>query len=394
MDRENQPQPLVTPDWQVKKPLAETGSVVGNMPTQTVPAENAQTPQPAQQFSQKALRTYESDVADVLARKKISTTHIVLEENRKSSGEDRIGNTVGEQNEGQGETMSPEDRKRRIKNLLLSLGSLIFIGGGVIGAYYLYSLSPISQIGGPHQVQQIAPISVVPADSRAVIAIDGMSPSTIIKAVRDEIAKPQTQNTIKEIVLIQTKNGEKFRVNSLDAIRTMDIGIPDILNRSLGHDWMLGVYTDTEGKKDVFIISSVDYFQNAFSGMLQWENVMADDLKQYLYENIPRDISVAGSLTVPDTSLSSSSTLNTTTTTSRGTTTNSTQILTQPSPYTIVRGTFTDRIIQNKDVREFIANNNILFLYSFIDNTKLLITGSESTLREVLKRLEQNDFVR
>jgi hypothetical protein len=67
---------------------------------------------------------------------------------------------------------------------------------------------------------------------------------------------------------------------------------------------------------------------------------------------------------------------------------------TNPS-YIILRGSFIDRIIKNKDVREFTAGNgDVIFLYSFIDSTKLVVTGSESALSEILNRLEQQAFVR
>jgi len=82
----------------------------------------------------------------------------------------------------------------------------------------------------------------------------------------------------------------------------MDTGTPDIVLRALSDDWMLGVYADPNGTKTVFVVATVDYFQNAFAGMLQWESVMADDLKQYLYQNTPADIAA----TTPETFASSS----------------------------------------------------------------------------------------
>jgi hypothetical protein len=61
----------------------------------------------------------------------------------------------------------------------------------------------------------------------------------------------------------------------------------------------------------------------------------------------------------------------------------------------VIRGNFIDRIVQNKDVREFVTSDGkIIFLYSFIDNTKLVVTGSEATLSEILRRLEQQTYVR
>jgi hypothetical protein len=60
-----------------------------------------------------------------------------------------------------------------------------------------------------------------------------------------------------------------------------------------------------------------------------------------------------------------------------------------------LRGQFQDRIIKNKDVREFVtANGTLLFLYSFIDTTHLVVSGSESALGEIVGRLEKQAFVR
>ena len=131
---------------------------------------------------------------------------------------------------------------------------------------------------------------------------------------------------------------------------------------------MLGVYADGNGTKTAFVIATVDYFQNAFAGILQWESTMADDLKQYLYANTPADIALGTS------TASTSASMN------------------RP---VILRGSFIDRIVGNKDVREFVTSDgNVLFLYSFMNNTELAITGSEAALSAILNRLEQQAFVR
>jgi hypothetical protein len=63
--------------------------------------------------------------------------------------------------------------------------------------------------------------------------------------------------------------------------------------------------------------------------------------------------------------------------------------------YLTIRGKFEDRIIKNKDVRAFRTDEGtILFLYSFIDNTHLVVTDKESTLAEILTRLEKQSFIR
>ncbi|HTK32965.1 MAG TPA: hypothetical protein VL335_00250 [Candidatus Paceibacterota bacterium] len=327
---------------------------------------------------QKALRTYESDVADVLAHKKISTATIALAEQKKSTGQNYLGESA--------ESVENKANKSQIlEKLLFALAGIVLIGGGIGGAYYFYSLSPLAGSQAPAP-QITAPASIVPADTHATLAVDGMNPVSIISAVRKEIAKQQENDTVKEIILVQSKNGQRFRVSGPDIASMMDISAPDILLRALSNNWMLGVYADKNGAKDIFVVASIDYFQNAFAGMLQWENVMADDLKQYFYSSAPADISTVNDST-QNTALASTSEVN-------GASSTPTDSYRGDSRYTVIRGTFTDRIIRNKDVREFVTANGTLFLYSFIDNNKLVITGSESTLSAILERLEQKAFVR
>jgi hypothetical protein len=170
---------------------------------------------------------------------------------------------------------------------------------------------------------------------------------------------------------------------------------------------MLGIYTDASGNKDVFVVLTTDFFQNTFAGMLQWERVMADDLKYYLYTtpvagvsnepasatsidplaNINNVLPPTGSTTV------ATSTIVATSTRTQTTIATSTEYA-MPSNNTR-RGSFEDRIIKNKDVRVFrTQDGSVAFVYSFVDSTHLVITGTESTLSELITRLEKRVFVR
>ncbi len=375
------PKPVIKP---VVKPVP-TPPVIKTISTATAP--NA--PSHVGEEGLRPLRTYEGDVAEVLAHKRTSTASIAIAESQKNTGEDKIGESDEHSHVG--------------KKIAITVISLILIATGLVGAYYLYSISPLAPTPRSTPQPQVAP-SIVTSDSQVAIPIDNMRPNDIIAAVRKEIAKQQTANTIKEIILVETKNSQHFRVAGQDMANIMDTGAPDILARSLSDSWMLGEYADANGVKTVFVIASIDYFQNAFAGMLQWESTMADDLKQYLYASSPADIAL-GSLVEPTllaTAASGTSALATTSTSTTSTTiasSTATSTSVPPAitnqPYVVLRGSFIDRIIGNKDVREFVTSDGkALFLYSFIDNTHLVITGSEATLSAILNRLEQQAFVR
>jgi hypothetical protein len=285
----------------------------------------------------KRLRTYESDVAHVLAQQRASLTTMALAEQRAKSQSETISN-------------APSEPRHSSKKLLLSLLSLILFGVGVAGGYYLYLKSPLAP--SEAVIEEVPPApSLIASDLRANMEIDGLSPLALRSRIEAEIAKEQKPQTIKEIILTKTRTNQKLKVSGQEIIRDMDIDAPDILVRSLGQPWMLGVYADQSGNKDVFVVVTTEFFQNSFAGMLQWERVMADDLKQYLH---------------PST-----------------------------EPYFTIRGSFVDRIIKNKDVREFETEaGQTLFLYSFIDNSKLVITTKQTTLAEIIARLEKAVFIR
>ncbi len=304
--------------------------------------KNPETPQ--NEVPQKALRTYESDVADVLAHKNISTTKIAIAEKVRQTGKESIGSSKifrDESVDGSNSSL--------LKKISTALASLLIIILGIGGAYYLYTLSPLA---GQPASQPTTPIvtSIVPSDSKINLnmVLSTITASNILGAIQSEFAKPQSASTIKEIILTQTLNNQKFRVNITDMLSKMGINPPDMLVRSLSNDWMLGVDADSQGNKNIFVDVTVNYFQNAFAGMLQWESTMTDDLKSYF-----------------------------------------------PGNNTIIHGSFTDRIVKNKDVREFVTSDGqTLFLYSFIDNSHLIITSSESALSDVLVHLEQKAFMR
>lgn len=300
----------------------------------------------------KTLRTFEGDVAELLAKKKVNLASMVIAENNKTEGSEFIANTESATDTSFG-TMT---------KIVLAIIIMLLLAGGIYGAYYLYMKSPLapSPITAP-----VAPLiqSIIPKDSQVVISIDNKMPVDIMAEISKEIYKDQPANTIKEIIFVASKtnssstspssnkNLQISRISIQQALNILGINPPGIFTRSLAQDWMFGIYSDQSSEKHIFMALTTDFFQNSFSGMIQWEDVMVDDLKFYLF---------------PD-----------------------------GEQYFTVRGGFEDRIIENKDVRTFITEeNSILFMYSFIDNNRLIFARDGSVLKEVIRRLEKQGFVR
>lgn len=335
----------------------------------------------------KRLRTYESDVAEIMANKGISRASIAIAENKKAEEEAQIQQQVPvEQNQPQTENYrksEPSVSKHNVSKGILIFISLTFIIVGIGGAYYLYSKS----VFGPRSSILGIPVgpsgtNIIPADSKTTLNISSMDPNAIVAVIRREWEKTQNPDSIHELIITDGEN----RVTGPRMVEFMDIDAPDILKRSLTDDWMLGIHTDISGNKDLFVIATTNFFQNAFAGMFQWESVMADDLKLFLssgmFQGIVNAPVATSTITVSGTNVSVPTSKQPT-------------IGDSVDPYFTLRGQFEDRIIMNKDVRVFrTSQGKILFFYSFVDNATIVIASREQTLTKILDRLEKKAFVR
>ncbi len=255
---------------------------------------------------------------------------------------------------------SPKEKKDShfLKNLLVVIISLVLIAGGIYAGYYLYKISPLAKMleRTPKNTNTTVPTimdsgSFFQVDSKVHIAIDEKNENQIASQIRTEVAKDIETSKIKEIILTKTTENVTKKVTAEELLEIFTVPVPELIARSISPDWMLGVYSGIGGQKHTFIITTNNFFQNTFAGIIQWEKTMPQDLKLY--------------------------------------TTNQ-----NDSNFTL-KGQYKDKIIKNKDVREYVLENgHINYLYSFVSNDKLVITNSEEALDEIIIRLEKNAFVR
>lgn len=353
----------------------------------------------------KPVRTYEGDVAEAMSHKRASVASIAIAESKKQENTAAISNT-------QSANEPPSHAGRKALMLILAL---LLLGGGAYGAYYLYLKSALAPVT-PIVPQQKAAPSIVPSDEQRVITLSSLTANNIHASVSGHLSGAQQANTVTELIFA-TKNaaGGLTRVSGPAMITGLNIDAPDMLTRSLRPGWMLGIYNDANNEKSVFVVATSDFFQNTFAGMLQWESVMPDDLRRFFslpsVEGISNEIrpptipsnpaldnlnSILPTLGTPATTSDPRfSTTATSSPTQATSTTPATESSSPLRPYTTVRGTFEDRIIKNKDVRVFrTEGGDILFLYSFIDNTRLVVTDREATLTEIINRLEKQALIR
>ena len=302
-------------------------------------------------------------MAEILAKRNTSAFTIALAESNKKNGQSVISN------------LPDEGGSNSWKKSLIVISSLIFIVGGIFGLYYIYSInSAPTSIPIANTAQKNV---LIPTDLKVNIPININDPLNTQTQIMAELAKDQKPGTIKEILLTTTSTStdknQTVQTGNIPAqtlIINLGINMPDILFRSLNNEWMIGEYANNQGQKSIFVMVSDNFYQNAFAGMLQWESVMADDIKKYI---VPPT-------TAPVTDFSSTG----------GKTT------TGYNPnYLAIHGRFIDKNISNKDIREFVTDNGgVAFLYSFLDNNRLIFTSDENLIGEVTSRLERQSYLR
>lgn len=296
---------------------------------------------------QKPIRTYESDVAEALANKKSSVMTMAIAENKRKTGEESISNT------------EPTQVGRKIFMVVLST---VLIVAGLGGGYYLYLKSPLAPQTNQKTVNKIP--SIISPDSQTLLSVNTAKENQLIQIISNALQNSDTSNdSVGEFILTQTNGSTTLRVMSSDFIQRLNTSMPDTLIRSLTDSWMLGVY-GIEDQKLPFVILKTDFFQNAFAGMLKWESDMPDELATLLnYRDKARSEDVNSTTSI--------------------------------ASFFTLRGKFEDRIILNRDVREFKNDRGeLLVLYSFVDKDTLIIATSEGVLKGLIERIEKQTYMR
>lgn len=301
---------------------------------------------------QKPIRTYESDVAEALANRKSNIASMVIAEKKKDEQEaESISTSV------KSGTSSSNSKK-----VFMLLVSIIFIVTGLGGGYYLYLKSPLSATPSTSNIVKVP--SLINPDIQKRMEIASMNGEKLEIAIANSFNNENVKdNQINEIILTQNTGSTTYRILGNEFIKKMNWNMPETLVRSITNKWMLGVY-GYDGQKLPFIVLSTDFFQNAFAGMLKWENSIPDELSVILnYKDIAR--------ANDNTSTSSI------------------------KSFFSIRGNYVDRVIMNRDVREFRSESGeLLVLYSFIDKDMFIIATSEATLKALIEKIEKQTYLR
>lgn len=272
------------------------------------------------------LRTYEGDVANVIQTQKQSSAKIHLaEQKRKRERHQELSNQLQEQ----------KNSKKRTFVLWTAL-VLIILGLGLLSYFYYSEFLNQKEIS-------LKPVSVIAVESEKVINIFGLEPDTIASSITKE--KDSYQSGLHQLSIV---DDEKYLAPD-QFIRKLNAFAPPSLLRSFGYKYLIGVDANN---KNLFLLVTIDSFDNAYAGMLEWERTLEKDLQKLFGKVGELDITAS-------------------------------------------KRSFNDEILENKDIRIlYKSDNNISILYGFLDKKTLLITDSKNTYSDILDEFLKARLVR
>ncbi len=278
----------------------------------------------------KVLRTYTSDMADVMRENEISVIKIALAEQQKREREDIYKKAEG----------------TSVSKFFLMVGGVIFIMLGIYGAYYFYkkASAPKAPIQINKEVQMF-----IPYEDKSVVDVTNATNSIdISNIIKEEVGRIGKAGSIRSFFLTvkQGENIELIPIKSLLSI--LESSAPSSLIRNLTDSYMIGTYTPRPdgNTAHLFIILQTNDYNLTYAGLLDWEKSMLRDMFGLFQIDVSGDRS---------------------------------ELFEKP---------WKDIIINNRDARILYdkIGNDVLY-YVFVSKDKFVITDNKEAIKEISARL-------
>ena len=349
------------------RPVGDNAPIGGPVPPAPHPIVHIDEAMQAQKDAKKnttpSIHTFQSDVANAIHTDNVSMIKVALAEKKRQERQGTFDQT----------TDTPKVNKNLIAIIILFV-VLTIIAAGVWFAWS-YFKNPQSATSIANSSTGITVHPPIEFEQSTLVDIVGKYPSDIGSAVSAERNKEISFGTMKQIIFTEKNDsvsgnatgttGDLRAATLAEWLQAIRSRAPDTLIRSLDPSFTFGIYAYTPHTS--FVLIKVRSYDNTYAGMLQWEPYMKSDLNGE----------------VVDTSSS-----NTAGKVPGGTSTTA-------ESNTLEAKVFTDKVINNKDVRVLLNNaGGVELLYSFIDHNTLVITSNEQTLKEIIVRLTTGRIVR
>lgn len=303
---------------------------------------------PATPSHQSEVHTYYKDMQSAMERAQSGTLAGALRESRESDDEKKSKSAFSQQN-----------------LLFIGLGALLFVLGLMIFGY-IFTRNQTQEV----VVQRTAQVSsLVPADIAQEISTVNASRFKIFDLIEIAFRENTTSGTLQNLYFSDEVNNQRVRLDTVNFLGKVAITPPATFQRSLDDDFMFGSYRFKQ-ETYPFLIFKVNSFDRAFDGMNEWEQNLLDDMKDVF--------------ALPTYQITS-------------------KALAEP---------FTDRVVQNNTTRalfvpkdrvydenvvlseeeSYADNQDIILLYSFINEKTLVITTRPEVLLEIKQRIAEQQI--
>jgi hypothetical protein len=274
---EPEPAPAYIPDPAPEPTPQQKFGQPSNIYKQSEPVEEK--PKVQNDPSIKAVRTFKSDAEEAVKYQNVSAIDIALAEHKKK------------------ESLPPQPKKASNSQgmfVVIAILIMIVLGGGWY-YWFISSQDTVEPNPVPTSIKTILPY----AKGSTVFLEQNSDPLVLISS---KLASSNAGlGNIYALIPTNSPSGTTTKYAPIEQIFE-NTRIPSKLLRSLRDDYMFGSYTyDANG---AFIILKGTYFQNMFSGMLEWEKDMRSDLIDLIRVSSPNEPDFASSTAFTDTVVS------------------------------------------------------------------------------------------
>lgn len=289
----------------------------------------------------KNIKTYLSDMAEAVRQNQGSVIKIAM----------------AEKNKREQEVVNQEVKVTNRSKVFLTVGGIVVIILAIGGAYFLFQKFQNSNVA-QQTTQNVK--SIISSDTNSFDSTQNVTNKIdLINLLDTERGTPGDAGSIKAIFLTKQIDGKPALLPLKDFVSLLGLTAPESLIRSLSDQYMVGTYTknkevvvdaetgkDTTNKSSLFFIFQTKDYNNAYAGMLGWENTMLDDMFAVFHIDVSGDNS------------------------------------------SLFEKPFRDIVINNKDARVlYDKNSKALLYYIFIDKNTFVISDSQDSIKEIISRL-------
>lgn len=292
-----------------------------------------ETNQSNEKGSLKTVRTYLSDMADTVRTNDISVIKVAL----------------AEQNKNERENIYRQAEGTPFKKFFWIAGGIILILIAIFGIYFVTNKNAALNV--PEQIAKND--SVISYDEITSVTIkNGDSLTDKIIANKKEVSTIIKNSGIKSITINKEADGANEKLTVRELFTKLEFTAPSSLVRSLSDSYMVGTYINNltgntaDYKSSIFLILPTTDYEYTYAGMLEWEKTIA------------------------------------------GNTFDLFELNTKDNKLQINDRVWKDIIIENKDARVLLnEDNKPILYYMFTNKNNLIITDKEDTLKEIVSRL-------